>query len=71
MSEESAPEITDTFTEKAVAGGWKPLADYDGDPDRWVGAKEFIGRAPLYEQNHKLKKEMADLKTTLHEVKSF
>jgi hypothetical protein len=66
MSEENQ---TDPFIEKATAAGWKPLDQYDGDPDRWVDAKEFIGRAPLYEQNHKLKKEIADLKNIVHEVK--
>jgi len=57
--------------EKASAAGWKPLSEYGGDPDTWVDAKEFIGRAPLFEKNHKLKKEVNELKNTLHEVKGY
>lgn len=59
----------DSYITKASAAGWKPLEAYEGDPEQWVDAKEFVKRAPLYEKTHKLKKELADLKTTLHEVK--
>lgn len=73
MSEENKPEegkeLVDPFIEKATAAGWRPFEEYEGDPEAWVDAKEFVKRAPLYEKNHKLKREIADLKTTLHEVK--
>lgn len=73
MSEETGQEQqqSDPHIEKATAAGWKPLDQYEGDPDRWVDAKEFIGRAPLYESNHKLKKEISELKGTIHEVKGY
>jgi hypothetical protein len=64
--EENAP---DPVAEKAMAAGWRPLEEYQGDPEAWVDAKEFIKRAPLYEKNHKLKRELAEMKTALHEVK--
>lgn len=56
------PEVTaDTFSDKAKEKGWKPLEEYDGDPDEWVDAKEFCQRAPLYDrlknQNKKLKEQ--------------
>lgn len=79
MSEETAPveggapqeaaPTADPFAEKAKAAGWKPLEEFDGDPEAWVDAKEFVKRAPLYEKNHKLKRELAELKNALHEVK--
>jgi hypothetical protein len=59
----------DPFIAKASAAGWKPLEEFEGDPGQWVDAKEFVKRAPLYEKNHKLKKEVNELRTTLHEVK--
>lgn len=62
-------ETVDPFVAKASAAGWRPLEEFDGDPEQWVDAKEFVKRAPLYEKNHKLKKELADIKATLHEVK--
>ena len=48
----------DPFIEKASAAGWRPLEEYDGDPEQWVDAKEFVKRAPLYEQMRKIKKEI-------------
>lgn len=76
MTTEAAPaegegqsSAPDPAIEKAAAAGWKPLEEFQGDPEAWVDAKEFIKRAPLYEKNHKLKRELAELKTTLHEVK--
>jgi hypothetical protein len=66
---DAGQETVDPFVTKAQAAGWRPLEEFDGDPEQWVDAKEFVKRAPLYEKNHKLKKEVADLKTTLHEVK--
>jgi hypothetical protein len=62
-------QVPDTFTEKAKSAGWRPLEEFEGDPEQWVDAKEFVKRAPLYEKNHKLKKEVNELRTTLHEVK--
>jgi hypothetical protein len=69
INQETPPEVNPIF-DKAKAAGWKPLEEFEGDPDQWVDAKEFVGRAPLYEKNHKLKKELNDLKSTLHEVKT-
>ncbi len=55
--------------EKAKTAGWKPKEEYDGDPEAWVDAEEFNKRAPLYKKNHGLKREIADLKATVHEMK--
>jgi len=66
---DAGQEQVDPFITKASAAGWRPLEEFEGDPEQWIDAKEFVKRAPLYEKNHKLKKEVADLKTTLHEVK--
>jgi hypothetical protein len=70
-SQEQEQTQVDPFTEKASKAGWRPLEEYDGDPEEWVDAKEFVKRAPLYEQMRKLKKENKEVKTTLHEVKGY
>jgi len=44
---------------KARAKGWKPLEEYSGEPDEWIPAKEFVGRQPLYDQIHTLKREIS------------
>jgi hypothetical protein len=61
----------DPFEEKARPKGWRPIDEWEGDPEEWVDAKEFVKRAPLYEKNHKLKKEVNELKSTIHEVKGY
>lgn len=60
---------TSPFIDKAKSAGWRPKEEYEGDPEAWVDAEEFVKRAPLYEKNRKLKKELSDIKTVLHEVK--
>lgn len=57
------------FIDKAKAAGWRPKEEYEGDPEAWIDAEEFVKRAPLYEKNRKLKKELSDVKNVLHEVK--
>lgn len=69
-AQEQPQDQPNPLVDKAKASGWKPLEEFEGDPDQWVDAKEFIGRAPLFEKNHKLKKELNELKNTLHEVKT-
>jgi hypothetical protein len=44
---------TEEVAAKAARHGWKPLEEYEGDPDTWVDAKEFLGRAPLFERINK------------------
>ena len=38
--DDDPPEIT--LEQRARAMGWKPLAEYRGDPRRWTDAAEFI-----------------------------
>ncbi len=33
--------------QKAMAGGWKPESEWEGDPDEWVSAREFNFRGEL------------------------
>lgn len=73
MSEETTQETTqeqvDPFIDKAKTAGWRPLEEFEGDPEQWVDAKEFVKRAPLYEKNHKLKKKITDLENSFNELK--
>lgn len=40
---------------KAMEMGWRPLEEFDGDEADFVDAKEFVGRAPLFEKIAELK----------------
>ena len=51
-SEEKAPD-TPQFTDielKAIDMGWHPQEEWDGDPEEFVDAKEYVGRKPLYDK---------------------
>jgi vacuolar-type H+-ATPase subunit I/STV1 len=42
--------------EKAMARGWKPETDYEGEPDQWVDAGEFLRRGELMDTISSLNK---------------
>jgi len=47
----------DPLADKARASGWRPKEEFEGDPDEWVDAGEFVRRKPLFDQIHNLKKQ--------------
>ena len=47
---------------KAREQGWRPEEEYDGDPEKWVDAGEFLRRASLFEKIHNQNREMKKLK---------
>ncbi len=49
----------------AKAQGWKPKEEFTGDPTLWVDAKEFIGRAPLFDKIKGQSKELKEIKRTV------
>lgn len=51
--------------------GWKPAEEYEGDPESWVDAKEFIAREPLYKALHKVNRELKKQKEETTKVKQL
>jgi len=51
--EEVVEEEVDEVELKAREMGWRPEEEFEGETGTWVDAKEFVGRAPLYEAIHK------------------
>ena len=47
--------------EKARAGGWKPLDEWEGEETDWIDAKEFVGRQPLFDKIKDLKGDVKGL----------
>jgi hypothetical protein len=62
--EQPAPEVKElTPTElKAKEQGWVPQTEWDGDPDQWRPAKEFLDRGELF-------KKIDDQSRTIKEVR--
>lgn len=42
--------------QRAREKGWKPREESDLPEDQWIDAREFLGRQPLYDQIHALKR---------------
>lgn len=66
---EAAP--ADPLVEKARASGWRPKEEFDGDPDQWVDAGEFVRRKPLFDQLHQLKKELKSKAEQIEQVSAY
>jgi len=60
----------DPFEVKAKELGWRPQAEYDGDADEWVDAKEFVKRAPLFERIKSTNKRLRDQEKIINELKT-
>jgi len=52
-----------SLEEKAASMGWKK--DYDGDPDDFIDAKEFIRRKPLFDKIEGQKRELKEVQKAL------
>jgi len=71
---EDAREYTPA-QEQAVSKGWKPLEEWEGDPDDWVDAPEFNRRGELMDkiggQSKALKKSQRELEELRKVVKDL
>lgn len=68
--EAETPEV-DPQVAKAQSKGWKPLEEFDGDPDEWVDAGEFIRRQPLFERARAAERRAKDLEKKLDSTTKF
>lgn len=70
-AELATPEATpepDRYHKKASSMGWKPLEEYQGDPEDWVDAREYILREPLFKSNKKLRAELNQMRKTVEDM---
>jgi hypothetical protein len=54
--------------QEALDMGWVPKEEFDGDPDRWVDAGEFVRRGELFKKIESQSKEMKELRKALNEL---
>src|SRR3990172_4739307 len=55
----------DSAEASARAQGWKPKEEFTGDPALWVDAKEFVGRAPLFDKIKTQSKDLKEIRKTV------
>lgn len=63
-------EVKLTATEeKAMAAGWVPQDEWEGDPDQWRPAKEFLDRGELFKKIEDQNRTVKELKRALEDMK--
>lgn len=55
----------DPVEQEAREKGWLPKEEYKGRPDKWVSAKEYVARAPLYSELKESRREIQKLQKTV------
>ena len=69
VAEQSTPEVVDSYTQQAVEQGWKPKEEYQGEPDKWKPAKEFVERGELFKKIDTMGKELKETRRALQMLK--
>ncbi len=54
--------------EEALSQGWVPKDEFEGDPERFVDAGEFLRRGELFRKIESQSKEMKDMRKALQEL---
>lgn len=62
---ETTQTSIDPYESEAREQGWKPQDEYEGDPNKWRPAKEFVERGELFGKIDSLGKELKDTKKAL------
>lgn len=55
----------DQYEVQAREQGWKPKEEYEGDPNKWRPAKEFVERGELFSKIDTMGKELKETKKAL------
>lgn len=56
--------------EKAMEAGWVPQDQWEGDPDQWRPAKEFLDRGELFKKIEDQNRTIKEFKRALDDLKS-
>ena len=67
-AEQEVPKLSAT-EEKALAQGWRPLTEWEGDPDEWRDAKSFLDRGELFKKIDDQNRTIKEFKRTVEELK--
>lgn len=61
---ESTPQV-DSYEAQAREQGWRPKEEYEGDPNKWRPAKEFVERGELFGKIDHMGKELKETRKAL------
>lgn len=65
---DDAPKLT-AAEEKAMEQGWVPQDQWDGDPEQWRPAKEFLDRGELFKKIEDQNRTIKEFKRALDDLK--
>lgn len=71
--EGTPPQDPPKFTEieqRAMEMGWRPQEEWDGDPNEFVDAKEYVGRKPLFDKIQTQSKALKETNKALEALKN-
>lgn len=68
--ETKAPEQTDPYVARALEMGWKPEDNWEGSPEDFIDAKEFVRRQPLFEKIEHQSKAIKQLNQAFEALKT-
>lgn len=57
--------VVDVYEQQAREQGWRPKEEYEGDPDKWRPAKEFVERGELFGKIDSMGKELKETRKAL------
>jgi hypothetical protein len=67
---EEKPEVkVDPYESKALELGWRPESEWEGEPEDFVDAKEFVRREPFFKKIEHQGKELKQLRQALESFK--
>ena len=69
--EVAAEQPIDENEEKARHYGWKPKGEWDGEPDEWKSANQFVKTGNLIDKVNSIERENGELKTQLKSVVEY
>lgn len=69
--QEGSTEVKElsAIEQKALEMGWRPLDEFEGDPEDFIDAKEFVRRKPLFEKIEHQSKELKAVRKALESFK--
>lgn len=67
-SEDNKPQLT-AAEQQAMEQGWVPQDEWDGDPEQWRPAKEFLDRGELFKKIEDQNRTIKEFKRALDDLK--
>lgn len=56
---------TNALEDRARAMGWRPQEEWEGAPEEWIDAKEYVGRKPLFDHMSVMRRELKETQKAL------